>query len=270
MSDLEAYFRSNPGRLISKWRHYFEIYERHFAPYRNRPVRILEFGVWHGGSLQMWRSYFGPEAHIVGVDFNPECARLAEPGIDIVIGDQAAPATHRGLRERFGDFDIVIDDGGHVMNQQVTTFREIYPAVKMGGLYVAEDLHTSYHAHWGGGLRRTGTFIEFAKLLVDQIHAWHGPPAGLRIDYITQTAFGLHFYDSMLVIEKRRLSTPVSQYSGTPTLAMSASELRFLGQMDVNAGRPAAALDNFRRALEASPDDAELRELVRSLESGTP
>jgi len=267
MGELEDYFRHNTGRLISKWRHYFGIYERHFAPYRNRPVRIVEFGVWHGGSLQMWRRYFGPEAQIVGVDINPECARLSEPGVEIVIGDQADPATHRALRSRFGEFDIVIDDGGHRMDQQVTTFRELYPAVKVGGLYVAEDLHTSYHPDFGGGLRRAGTFIELGKQLIDQLHAWYGPPAGLEVDYVTRTAYGLHFYDSMLVVEKGRVEAPRSEYSGAPAVAMGVAELRFLAFMDVEAGRPAEALDKYRRALAASPDDAELRERVRALES---
>ena len=268
MGELEDYFRHNTGRLMAKWQHYFGIYERHFASYRNRPVRIVEFGVWHGGSLQMWRHYFGPEAQIVGVDINPECARLAEPGIEIVIGDQADPATHRALRSRFGDFDIVIDDGGHRMDQQVTTFRELYPAVKAGGLYVAEDLHTSYHPDFDGGVRRAGTFIEFAKHLIDQLHAWYGPPAGLQIDYVTQTAYGLHFYDSMLLIEKGRVNTPRVLYSGTPTRSLDATELSYLAFMDLEAGRHAEALDKYRLALAASPGNAELQERVRALESG--
>lgn len=266
MGELADYFRSNTGRLISKWEHYFEIYERHFAPYRGRPVRVAEIGIWHGGSLQMWRQYFGPQARIVGVDFNPACATLAEPGIEIEIGDQADPALHRRLRSRYGSFDIVIDDGGHMMNQQTTTFLELYPAVAPGGLYVAEDLHTSYFEDWGGGLRRPGTFIEYAKLLIDQLHAWHGPPPGLKIDHVTQSAFGLHFYDSMLVIEKRRLAAPRSLYTGTPTLRMSASELEFLADMDLKAGRRDEAIQKYRLAVEAAPEDAALRERARALE----
>lgn len=269
MGELEDYFRANQRRLITKWRHYFEIYERHFAPYRGREIRVLEFGVWHGGSLQMWRHYFGPQAYIVGVDRHAGCAQLAEPGIDIVIGDQEQPETHRGLRERYGPFDIVIDDGGHTMAQQITTFRELYPAVKPGGLYVAEDLHTSYHPPWGGGLRRPGTFIEFAKQLVDQLHAWYGPPPGLKVDYITRMTFALHFYDSMLVIEKRLIDPPRSAYSGEPTFPLSADELQFLARMDQDAGRQDLALIRYRQALQLKPDDEALRKLVASLESGT-
>lgn len=239
MGDLEAYFRANPGRLILKWRHYFEIYERHFAPYRHRPIRLLELGVLHGGSLQMWRAYFGPEAQIVGVDINPECAQLAEPGVEIVIGDQGDPATHRALRDRFGTFDIVIDDGGHRMDQQVTTFRELYPAVNLGGVYLVEDLHTSYMPNWGGGLRKPGTFIEFAKLLIDQLHAWYGQPVGLQPDLVTQTAFCLAFYDSIFVVEKRAIQPPEPVYSGKPAIPQTSPEESLIASIDaaVRAGK---------------------------------
>ena len=237
MGELEDEFRRGAGRLVTKWRHYFEIYERHLAPFRGRPVLLLEFGVWHGGSLQLWRRYLGPQARIVGVDVNPECAGLAEEGIEIVIGDQADPATHRSLRERHGGFDIVIDDGGHTMEQQVTTFREIYPAVRDGGLYVVEDTHSSYHAHWGGGLRRPGTFIEQAKLMIDQMHAFYGPVAGLAPDYITQTVQGLHFYDSMLVVEKGKREAPQPVYAGTAAVSMSDEEKQFIAHMDREAGK---------------------------------
>ena len=220
MGELADYFRSNTGRLISKWEHYFEIYERHFAPYRGRPVRVAEIGIWHGGSLQMWRQYFGPQARIVGVDFNPECAALAEPGIEIEIGDQADPALHRRLRSRYGSFDIVIDDGGHMMNQQTTTFLELYPAVAPGGLYVAEDLHTSYFEHWGGGLRRPGTFVEYAKLLIDQLHAWHTrTPRRLSVSDFTRSAHSLHYYDSVLVVEKRPMQPPTDHVTGQTLFA---------------------------------------------------
>ena len=267
MGDLEDYFRANKKRLITKWRHYFEIYERHFAPYRGRPVRMLEYGIWHGGSLQMWRSYFGPQAHIVGVDIKPECARFAEPGTDVVIGDQADPATHRGLRERYGTFDIVVDDGGHRSEQQITTFLEIYPALAPGGTYLVEDVHTSYIPGWGGGLRRPGTFIEFAKQIVDQQYAWYGPIPGLHGDELTRTAFGLHFYDSMVVIEKRELEVPMPVYSGEATLPVDARELQFLAHMDGLAGRRDQAVARCRIALELLPGDADLLKLLRELES---
>lgn len=230
MGELFEYFRNNPGRLVTKWKHYFEIYERHLAPYRGRPVRLVEFGVFHGGSLQMWRHYLGPQAEIVGVDINPQCATLAEPGIAIEIGDQGDPALHARLKAKYGTFDIVIDDGGHTMQQQILTFQSLYPALAIGGTYLAEDLHTSYHADWGGGARRPGTFIEFAKTLIDQLHAWYGPPAGLQADEITRTAFGLHFYDSIFVVEKREVTAPLQLGTGKPAFTDDPDLMRRLAR----------------------------------------
>jgi 23S rRNA U2552 (ribose-2'-O)-methylase RlmE/FtsJ len=89
MNDLEQYFRQNNDRLIYKWIHYFDIYERHFARFRNKEMTILEIGVSQGGSLQMWKNYFGPKAKIYGIDVNPKCKDLEEENIKIFIGSQS-------------------------------------------------------------------------------------------------------------------------------------------------------------------------------------
>ena len=65
-------FNTHTGRQIDKWRHYFPIYEKHFEYYRGKRPRVLEIGIDHGGSLQLWKRYFGPGAHIIGVDIRPE------------------------------------------------------------------------------------------------------------------------------------------------------------------------------------------------------
>jgi cephalosporin hydroxylase len=267
MGDLYTYFRNNPGRLIAKWSHYFAIYERHLAAYRNRPIVLVEFGVSHGGSLQMWRHYFGAQARIVGVDINPACEAFAEPGIEVVIGDQADPALHARLRAKYGELDVVIDDGGHTMEQQRVTFEALYPAVKAGGVYIAEDLHTSYHADWGGGLRKPGTFIEHAKTLIDQLHAWYGPIPGLQVDDLTRTAYALHFYDSMLVIEKQAVQPPLQLATGKPSLPMLPIELRQMAEHDLRNGNAAGALEKFRELLRMAPGDKDIERIVGDLAS---
>ncbi len=89
MNDLEKYFRENKGRLIHKWIHYFVIYDRHFSRFRNKEITILKIGVSHGGSLQMWKEYFGSKAKIYGIDINPLCKDLEEDNIKIFIGSQS-------------------------------------------------------------------------------------------------------------------------------------------------------------------------------------
>ncbi|MDK2124344.1 class I SAM-dependent methyltransferase [Parachitinimonas caeni] len=218
MSELFDYFCDNQGRLIYKWLHYFDIYERHFAPFRHRPIKFLEIGVFHGGSLQMWKHYFGDQAEIIGVDINPKCKEFEEKNITIEIGSQEDRGFLKELVAKHGPFDIVLDDGGHTMSQQIVSFEELYPHVKQDGLYLCEDLHTSYYQEFGGGYRSPYTFIEYAKRFIDDLHGWYSrDPNSFYPTQITRSAFGLHFYDSMLVIEKRVITPPVTRSTGSPS-----------------------------------------------------
>jgi len=215
---LLEYLHNNPGRLIDKWVHYFDIYHRHLARYRGQALTLVEFGVLHGGSLQMWKHYLGPQARIIGVDINPLCRSLEEEQVTIYIGDQADRSFLGRLAGEVGPIDIVIEDGGHMMDQQIVTFEEIYFRMSELGTYITEDAHTSYWARYGGGVRRPGTFIEYAKRLIDQLQAWHTEdPDALSVDDFTLQTAGLHFYDSVLVIERRPGEPPQRIKTGKPS-----------------------------------------------------
>jgi methyltransferase family protein len=138
---LETYFdghTSGPG--IWKWRHYFPIYERHLSPFVGRPVRVVEIGVFSGGSLGMWRSYFGEQAEIIGVDVEPACRSYEGPGVRIFIGDQGDRRFWREFIDKVGDVDVVIDDGGHHPRQQIATLEALLPHMRPGGVYLCEDV----------------------------------------------------------------------------------------------------------------------------------
>jgi 23S rRNA U2552 (ribose-2'-O)-methylase RlmE/FtsJ len=213
---LAEYFSANPGRIINKWHHYFEIYHRHFATFRDRSPVVLEIGVFHGGSLEMWRHYFGPGTRIVGIDIDPRCSELEDEDITIVVGDQADRLFLARVCERFPHVDIVIDDGGHLMEQQIATFEVLYPHVQPHGVYVCEDMQTSMYPNFGGGFQREGTFLEYSKALVDRLYAWHSKePERLAVDAVTQSTYALHFYDGVLVVEKRPMAPPRELFSGT-------------------------------------------------------
>jgi hypothetical protein len=221
MNDLEAFFRANTdGRLIHKWTHYFEIYERHFARFRGQAIHLVEFGVSQGGSLQMWRHYFGAAAQLYGVDINPNCQQFEEPGVRIFIGDQADRSFLRDLAQKLPPIDILIDDGGHTMEQQIATFEELFPKVSPNGVYLCEDLHTSYWHRWGGGYRRPGSFIEYSKNWIDDLHAWHSrQPRRFKVTDFTRSAHSLHYYDSVLVVEKRPMQPPTNERTGEALFA---------------------------------------------------
>jgi hypothetical protein len=218
---LAEYFRNNPGRLIDKWHHYFEIYHRHFAAFRGRSPVVVEIGIFHGGSLEMWRHYFGRGARIVGIDVDPRCRQFEGDSVSVMIGDQADRNFLAEVRARFPHVDIVIDDGGHTMAQQITSFEELYPHIQPHGVYLCEDLHTSYYPPYGGGYRKDGTFIQYATRLVDQLHAWYSTePDRFRVDEITRSTHGLHFYDSVLVVEKRPIAEPTASKTGKPSFPL--------------------------------------------------
>ncbi|HEX2830742.1 MAG TPA: hypothetical protein VHP37_30685 [Burkholderiales bacterium] len=205
---------------IHKWRHYFEIYERFLERFRGQPVTMLEIGVGEGGSLAMWEEYLGPSAVICGMDVNPDAARLARGDRRIFIGDQADAGFLRRVRDELGAVDVVLDDGGHTMSQQVTTFEALYPITRH--LYVVEDTHTSYSPDFQD--RPEGTFIEYAKDRIDALYEWYRSPGGYRqyrvpqeaarpveVSEFCSTTLGVHFYDSVVVFEKGAKSPPVSE-----------------------------------------------------------
>jgi hypothetical protein len=142
------------GAGIWKWLHYFEIYERHFSRFRGQEVHIAEIGIYSGGSLEMWRDYFGPRAYIYGVDIEPRCKVYEHDRVKVFIGDQADKSFWREFRTRVPKLDIVIDDGGHEYEQQLTSLEELLPHLRPGGVYLCEDVHGAFNrfASYVGGL----------------------------------------------------------------------------------------------------------------------
>lgn len=216
-NDLERYFlENNKGRGIHKWFHYFEVYDRYFSKFRGEDIVILEVGVENGGSLQMWKKYFGPKAKIYGIDINPNCKKFEEDQIEIFIGSQEDPTFLNEVKNKIPKLDILIDDGGHLMNQQIVTYEEMFSHLKENSIYLCEDLHTSYWPEiFDGGLKKPNTFIEYSKNFIDYINAWHSRE--LEISKETKNIFGIHFYDSILVLEKRTIEEPFHSDNGILT-----------------------------------------------------
>ena len=214
MNDLEKYFWQNNNRQIQKWIHYFDIYERHFGRFRNKKITVLEIGVWWGGSLQMWKHYFGTKANIYGIDINPDCKSYEEENIKVLIGSQSDREFLRDVKKQIPPIDILIDDGGHSMEQQIVTFDELFGHVKENGVYVCEDSHTSYWEEYGGGLKKPGTFIEYSKDFIDRLHAYHSKDETFTVDEFTGSVDSVCYYDSMVMIEKKQRSKPYYEIRG--------------------------------------------------------
>ena len=187
---LLEYFLDNQDRLmIHKPTCYFEVYERYFQKYINTNIKVLEIGIGQGGSLKMWKEYFGTGCQIVGIDINAKCLKFKEPGINIYTGDQADVIFLSNVIKAEFAFDIIIDDGGHSMNQQITSFSFLFQFLNEGGIYLCEDVGTSYRKEYRDC---DDTFIEMAKRQVDKVN---------NIDSLTKA---IYFHDSMVLFEKGR------------------------------------------------------------------
>lgn len=226
-SELFKIFKNHEGRLLTKWIHYFEVYEEYLEKYRDKEINILEIGIHRGGSLQMWKEYFGIKANIYGVDINPECKDFEEDKIKVFIGDQSNRKFLKELVSKTPEFDIIIDDGGHSSKQQITSFEELYGHVKGDGVYIVEDTHTNFWPKYQRGVRKS--FLEYSKKLVDQLHAWHFeedrsmrrfaiPPKKREgifdVAEFTATTKSINFYNSMVVFKKNIIAEPYHCYSG--------------------------------------------------------
>ena len=197
---LEAFFDSRTtGRGIWKWRHYFEIYHRHFSRFAGREVHVLEIGVYSGGSLEMWKHYFGPQAKIYGVDIEPACKAYEDEQVKIFIGDQASPEFWQAFKREVPTLDVIIDDGGHEPHQQITTLEEMFPHLRAGGIYVCEDVTI-----------RGNAFAAYIGQLTDHLNAydWKADEENSERRLIAHptsfqaTVNSIHLYPFVAVLER--------------------------------------------------------------------
>ncbi len=209
---------------VHKWHHYFDIYTRHFDQYRDRPIKMLEIGVFRGGSLRMWKDYFHPDSTIVGIDVDKTCKahEIADQNVFVRIGSQADSKFLAKVNEEFGPFDIILDDGSHKTHHQNISFGALFrSALKDGGCYMVEDVHTNY---WLKHVDSETTFIDLSKQMVDMLHEpyidrkesqfRHGHPDALNqleLSYLSANLAGISFYDSIVVFDKKKRHLPKAE-----------------------------------------------------------
>ncbi|MDR2690534.1 MAG: hypothetical protein LBB76_12375 [Azoarcus sp.] len=203
-------YRSHKRYSSFKWNHYPSVYDEILAPYleAGKPVTLLEIGVQNGGSLQIWKDYLPPGSIVHGMDINERCRNLEfDEGIHFHLMDATQ---HGAINQLFANtrLDIIIDDGSHVCSDVIVTFINLFKKLAMGGVYIVEDMHTSYSHSYGGGLRNAASSIEFFKNFADTVNfdfidKSHGVPGDLHFMSIyRQQVSSIAFYDSVCAIRK--------------------------------------------------------------------
>jgi hypothetical protein len=181
-------------------------------------VHVVEIGIFSGGSLGMWRSYFGKSAHIYGVDIEPACRAYESPGTRIFIGDQSDPNFWREFLREVPEIDIIIDDGLHAASHQIPTLEALLPHLRPGGVYVCEDVHGRFNA-----------LLDYVNGFSRHLYSRATGDGSLGPNDLRRAFDSIHLYPFMVVIEKRssqleKLSAPMHGTEWQPFLNTRASD----------------------------------------------
>jgi hypothetical protein len=216
IKQILSLYPANPGLRVLAMKHgtdklthgYIPKYEQYFAPLRLKQLQILEIGIGGyddpkagGESLRMWKEYF-PNSIIYGIDIYDKKPH-EEKRIRIFQGRQDDPEFLKAVVREAASIDIVIDDGSHVNEHVISSFRTLFPLLVNNGIYAIEDLHTSYIPKYGGtteNLDDPATSLGVLKTFIDGLnYQWL---AGREPTYFDHNILSVHFYPKMAFIFK--------------------------------------------------------------------
>lgn len=178
---------------------YFPVYDQIFSRFIGKPMTFIEIGVLDGGSLFMWREFFGPKARIIGVDLNPTAKKWEKDGFEIYIGSQEDKSFLEYVFKAAGEIDIILDDGGHTFEQQVNTCEVALDYVKDDGLIFVEDTHTSYMPKYGGPSKYS--FISYVSNIINGINYRYSEFVDKSHD---KAIYSVSIYESIVVFNINR------------------------------------------------------------------
>lgn len=185
---------------------YFHIYDDLFSRYKGKDITFVEIGVLGGGSLFMWRDFFGKEARIIGIDLNPSAKKWEKDGFEIFIGSQSDVNFWEEFTKKIQKIDVVLDDGGHTYEQQILTTESLLPFINDGGMLVVEDTHTSYMSR-NFGLKRY-SFMEYVKKQIDRINFRFG---GFDYRSAENRIWSIQTYESIVAFHINKKATFISE-----------------------------------------------------------
>jgi len=207
MKDLNN-FRSYKAFLESphpstKHSTYFLAYDDIFTKYIGKEIIFVEVGVYGGGSLFMWRNFFGKQARIIGIDLNPEAKKWEKDGFEIFVGDQSDPDFWINFYKQIGEIDILLDDGGHTYVQQIITSEFALNNIKNGGVLVVEDTHTSYMEKFGDqSIKFTNYILKTVDRINSRFSAFNNAKNNKKV-------FSISVYESLVAFFKDNEKTEI-------------------------------------------------------------
>tara|TARA_B110001452_G_C15169027_1_gene406335 strand:- start:57 stop:857 length:801 start_codon:yes stop_codon:yes gene_type:complete len=210
--------------LSIKHKNYFYIYDNLFEKYRNKNITFVEIGIFSGGSLFMWRDFFGKKARIIGIDLNPEAKKFEKYGFEIIIGDQSSEAFWKKFFTKFGKVDLVLDDGGHTNFQQIITTNCCIPNIKDNGMLIVEDVHASFiKQNWYNPSKYS--YINYCKKLIEDIN-FRFPGLKKYIFSLNKYIHSIQFYESIVAYKINRKLCKTNEFLSNSKKTTHPKEFR--------------------------------------------
>lgn len=193
---------------------YHRFYERIFEPLRHKRIKFLEIGLDNGNGSLLWEEYF-TNAEFHGIEYSNDRVEDATKKVHkfkIHRGSQENVDFLRSFKHKSGgNFDIIIDDGGHHFEHQVNSYKYLFlDSLKPGGIYIIEDIETSY---WNGGkmygreqyggVNVSETTVMKFKQMVDVVNRkFHDNKFSVfgRVDHWVKS---ISFYQNVIILEKK-------------------------------------------------------------------
>jgi hypothetical protein len=216
----EAFERTGTDKL---WRHgYHRHYEDWLRPHKNKAgLDLLEIGTKDGKSLVSWMLYFDDVRHVDAMRYGEggmwDCekakhdVRVDCDKINIFEGDQSKKADiGKMTAARPEGWDIIVDDGSHVPSHNILSFKLLWNSIKPGGIYVVEDIETSwmegkcygYEIHGGLYKPAPANAVTFFKDLVDVVNRKHFLEPSYTLIPGDEDIAEIVFGDGLLMIRK--------------------------------------------------------------------
>ena len=169
---IKKIYFEHEGDASGKWINYLDVYEECFSRYIGKNPNLIEIGVQNGGGLQIYSKYL-KNAKIYGIDINPEVCKM-NLGKNIKTFCFDINMKDKFLSNLKGvEFDIIIDDGSHMQDDMINTFEFLFDKLRAGGIYIVEDVHTSYWKSFKGKYKGKNTSVEYFKNLADYVNFYH-------------------------------------------------------------------------------------------------
>ncbi len=224
MNEIKELFYES-DKFSTKFEKYFDVYELLFKKFKEKNITFVEVGVLNGGSLEIWKNYFGKNSRIIGIDINSECKKFEKDNIEIFIGDQSKNEFWEKFYREVGKVDILLDDGGHTNLQQISTVFNSVKNINDDGFIIVEDIHSSYMEQFGNPQKFS--FINFSKRNIDDLNFKFPNFSNLK-NSLNDYIYSIQYFESIVVYHiNKKKSYMNSEIYNNENLPKEIDDIRF-------------------------------------------